>query len=159
MALILVRIITAGCLSALLFASCSASGDTDSSVADDADRVVNIDTLPALPATSEIEYLRAEHILIAWNTATGDTSDNGEDALATIQNIQDSILSGQATFEKMALNYSHCTSAVDSGLLPAFTPGGITEELDSTVSALEPGEISGIIRTRFGYHLVKRLGS
>ncbi len=82
-----------------------------------------------------------------------------EDALQLIRVIQDEILSGQATFEEMAFNYSHCTSAVDSGRLPDFTSGAITEELDSTIFALEPGEISGIIRTRFGYHLVKRLDS
>ncbi len=35
----------------------------------------------------------------------------------------------------------------------------LEKELDSTITALQPGEISGIIRTRFGYHLVKRSGS
>jgi hypothetical protein len=160
MTLILARIFAAGCVAALLLCSCGVSDETDSSRADDAERIVNADTLPALPETSEIEYLRAAHILIAWDTADGDSmSGNREDALEIIRIIQDSILSGQATFEKMAFNYSHCTSATDSGVLPAFTTGGITEELDSTVSALEPGEVSGIIRTRFGYHLVKRLGN
>ncbi len=86
-------------------------------------------------------------------------SDTEEAALDQIRDIQDKILSGQVTFEEMAFNHSHCTSAADSGRLPDFTSGAITEELDSTISALEPGEISGIIRTRFGYHLMKRLGS
>lgn len=159
MALILARILAAGCAAALLFASCGVSDNMNSGRENNAERIANTDTLPALPVISEIEYLRAAHILITWNTVKGDTAANREDALEAIQNIQDSILSGQATFEEMAFDYSHCTSAADSGMLPAFTTGGITAELDSTVSALEPGETSGIIRTRFGYHLVKRLGS
>ncbi|MCD4777026.1 MAG: peptidylprolyl isomerase [Candidatus Aegiribacteria sp.] len=159
MVLILARIFAAGFVIALLFASCGVSDETDSSGMDDTERVINTDTLPALPAISEIEYLRAAHILITWNTAKRDTVYYTEDALETIRNIEDSILSGEAAFEEMAFNYSHCTSAADSGTLPAFTTGGITAELDSAVSALEPGEMSGIIRTRFGYHLVKRMGS
>lgn len=159
MALIPARIFAAGFVAALLLVSCGVSDNTDSIGADDTERVVNTDALPALPAISEIEYLRAAHILITWNTAKGDTAYYREDALETIQNIEDIILSGEAAFEKMAFNYSHCTSAADCGILPAFTTGGITAELDSTVSALEPGEMSGIIRTRFGYHLVKRMGS
>ena len=152
-------IFEAGCLALLLVVSCGFSDDKTAGGMADAERIADTDTSSVLLEKKKIEYFRAAHILITWNTPAKDTSGMKEDALETIQNIQDSILSGQAAFEEMAFDYSDCTSAADSGLLPAFTAGGITEELDSTISALAPGEISGIIRTRFGYHLVKRLGS
>lgn len=151
-------ILEAGCLAALLVLSCGYSDNKTTGGMEDAERIESTDTSSVLPAIKKIEYFRAAHILITWNTAAEDTAGRREDALGTLQDIQDSILSGQAAFEEMAFNYSHCTSAADSGLLPAFTAGGITEELDSAISTLSPGELSGIIRTRFGYHLVKRLG-
>lgn len=183
-----IRTITGFCLVSLLVSSCGSGDDTDSSALPDPDMIIFTDTLPDPVTTVEAEFISAAHILITWYTPPEDSVSTDEDealelidstsvaedeipeqihivsidedeALDQIQDIQNEILSGQATFEEMAFNYSHCTSAVDSGRLPDFTCGAITEELDSTIFALEPGEISGIIRTRFGYHLVKRLGS
>jgi hypothetical protein len=169
-----IGIITGFCLVSLLQFSCGSSDDTASSDSPDPDMRKATDTLPDHAIIENAEFIRAAHILITCRTPIEDSmsddeeearipisivSDDEEDALNQIRDIQDEILSGYASFEEMAFNYSHCTSAADSGRLPAFTSGGITEELDSTVFALEPGEISGIIRTRFGYHLVKRLGS
>ncbi|NOQ23281.1 MAG: hypothetical protein GQ565_11620 [Candidatus Aegiribacteria sp.] len=162
------------CLLSLLMFSCGSRDDTGSSASPDSDKIIVTDTLPDLTTVGGAEFLMAAHILIAWDISVEASVSGGEeearrrvyivsdaedDALDQIRDIQDEILSGRVTFEEMAFSYSHCTSAADSGRLPDFTGGAITEELDSAISALEPGEISGIIRTRFGYHLVKRLGS
>ena len=153
------RTIAGFCLAPLLVLSCGAYEETGENVIPDPEIIV-ADTSPDLVSTADSEFLSAAHILIAWSNAPGDSlSYDDGNALISISSIRDEILSGQVTFEEMAFNHSHCTSAADSGRLPVFTSGGITEELDSTIAALQPGEISGIIRTRFGYHLVKRLGS
>lgn len=154
-----IGIIIGFCLVPLLVVSCGSSHDTGSSAPADPDEIMVPDSLPDPTTASGVEFLKASHILITWSPIEDNLSQTEEDALNQIQNIQDEILTGQATFEEMAFNYSHCTSAADSGRLPDFTSGAITEELDSTLFALEPGEISGIIRTRFGFHLVKRLES
>jgi len=157
---ILSRTVAGFCLTSLLVFSCVSDDDAAENVLPDTDTLTGTYVLPDQASTSDIEFIRAAHILITWSTSSEDSiSIDDANAFRVIRNIQDEILSGQATFEEMAFNYSHCTSSADSGRLPAFTSGGITEELDSTISALEPGEISGIIRTRFGYHLVKRLDS
>ena len=155
---ILSRTVAGFCLASLLAFSCGSSDDTGAYASPDPDMTAAAASPdPASPA--DIEFFRAAHILITWYTSPKDSvSYDDLNAIGVIRNIQDEILSGRVTFEEMAFNYSHCTSAADSGRLPDFTSGAITEELDSTIAALEPGEMSGIIRTRFGYHLVKRLG-
>ncbi len=154
-----IGIITGYCLMSLSISSCAHPDDTGTGRESDTDEIAVIDSVSAPHSSFSPEFFNAAHILISFSTAGDNLTDSDEESLALIQDIQDEILAGQATFEEMAFNYSHCTSAADSGRLPTFSSGGITEEIDSTVSALEPGGISGIIRTRFGYHLVKRLSS
>ena len=158
MVCILNRTIAGFLLASLLVLSCGSNEDTGADASPDPDRVTVTDASLDPASAGDTEFFMAAHILITWYTAPGDSVSSDEvNALRSIRSIRDEILSGHVTFEEMAFNYSHCTSAADSGRLPAFTSGAITEELDSTISALAPGEISGIIRTRFGYHLVKRM--
>ncbi len=157
---VLNRTITGFCLAPLLMLSCGSTDDTAENTLTDPERTAITDIIPEPDSAGDAAFLRAAHILITWDSASEDSVSYSEgNALRVIQGIRNDILSGRATFEEMAFNYSHCTSATDSGRLPDFTSGGISEELDSTITALQPGEISGIIRTRFGYHLLKRFGS
>jgi len=153
------RILAGFCLFSLLVFSCGSHDDSSANPSTDPDKTEFTDAFIEPASINDAELLRAAHIFITWSTSHEDSMSGDEaNALRIIRNIQSEILSGQATFEEMAFNYSQGTSAADSGVLPEFTRGGITEELYSTISSMEPGEISGIIRTRFGYHLVKRLG-
>jgi parvulin-like peptidyl-prolyl isomerase len=151
----LVRQIPVLCVMSLYLSSCGSSDEAVSERSPSAEQAISTDSMPDIAAAGHSRFMRASHILITWGSDF--TAVSEADALVRISNIQDEILSGRATFEEMAFNHSDCTSAADSGRLPAFTAGAVTEELDSTVCALEPGEMSGIVRTRFGYHLVKRL--
>ena len=154
------RTIAGFLLTSLLVLSCGSNDDTGEDASPNPDRRTVAEVFPDSTSTGDAEFLRAAHILITWDSASEDSVSYSEgNALRVIRGIQNDILSGRATFEEMAFNYSHCTSAPDSGRLPDFTSGGISEELDSTITVLQPGEISGIIRTRFGYHLVKLSGS
>ncbi|MEN8209208.1 MAG: peptidylprolyl isomerase [Candidatus Fermentibacteria bacterium] len=154
------RTIAGFCLTVLLTSSCGSADEAGESASDVNDMTAAADTVPESVSNGDSEYFSAAHILITWSTSPEDSMSFEErDALRVIRNIQNEVLAGETAFEELAYNHSHCTSAADSGRLPDFTAGGIAEELDSTVSALQPGEISGIIRTRFGFHLVKRLSS
>jgi len=157
---VLNRTITGFCLGSLLMLSCGSTGDSGENTSTEPERAAVTDIIPEPVSAGDTEFIRAAHILITWDSASEDSVSYSEgNALRVIRGIQNDILSGRATFEEIAFNYSHCTSAPDSGRLPDFTSGGVSEELDSTITTLQPGEISGIIRTRFGYHLLKRLGS
>jgi len=155
-----IGIITGLCLVLFSISSCKSNEDVNADFSTDDASTAPADSLAFKSSAGSAEYYSAAHILITWNTMTEDSLPvDEEDALDLIMDIQESILSKQATFEEMAFEYSRCTSAADSGRLPSFTRGGISEELDSIITSLEPGEVSGIVRTRFGYHLVKRLSS
>lgn len=64
-------------------------------------------------------------------------------------------------FDKMARKYSIDMSSRERGgaLDQYFVPGTLGEEFDKTVFALKVNEISKPVRTNFGYHIIKLLGS
>lgn len=72
--------------------------------------------------------------------------------------IRTAILDGDLSFEEAAEQFSvDSTTAVDGGQLGRFTPDDLREPLASTVSDLQPGEISEPITSPSGIRLV-RLG-
>ncbi|MEL6252961.1 MAG: peptidylprolyl isomerase [Bacteroidota bacterium] len=73
-----------------------------------------------------------------------------------IQAIRDSILSGQKTFEEMAIAYSEDPSAKQNkGDLGYFTVFEMVYPFENAAFNTEPGSVSTPVRTRFGYHLLK----
>jgi peptidyl-prolyl cis-trans isomerase C len=60
-------------------------------------------------------------------------------------------------FEKLARDFSTCSSASDGGMLGEFGKGMMVREFEQAAFKLQPGEISSIVRTQFGYHLIKRI--
>jgi peptidyl-prolyl cis-trans isomerase C len=66
-------------------------------------------------------------------------------------------LSQGETFEKLAMDYSICSSAKYGGNLGEFPPGKMVPAFEKALLALKENEISGIVRTQFGHHIIKRL--
>ena len=62
-------------------------------------------------------------------------------------------LLGGASFEQGADKYSDCPG--QGGDLGTFARGQMVEEFDAVVFALEPGQISPVFRTQFGFHIAK----
>ena len=63
-----------------------------------------------------------------------------------------------ANFEATAKKSSQDPgSAPRGGLLPLFGAGEMVPEFDQATRALKPGEISGLVRTQFGFHIIERL--
>lgn len=60
-------------------------------------------------------------------------------------------------FEDLARDYSLCGSAKDGGDLGEFTRGMMVAPFEKALLNLKTEEISGIVKTRFGFHLIKRL--
>ncbi len=65
-------------------------------------------------------------------------------------------LSEGVAFEDLARDYSLCPSGKAGGDLGTFGKGQMVPTFEKAVLQLLPGEVSGIVRTQFGFHLIKR---
>ncbi len=62
-------------------------------------------------------------------------------------------------FAALAKKYSEDTSnAKEGGRLPPFTKSDMVKEFSDAAFSLKPNEISDLVRTQFGYHIIKGLG-
>jgi len=96
------------------------------------------------------EEFRVSHIMIRPDSS-GD-----EAAFNKAQAILDSIKNG-ASFEEMAAKYSDDKfSGPNGGDIYYITAGLLPYEFEDAMYTLQPGEVfPGVIKTRFGYHLIK----
>lgn len=86
------------------------------------------------------ESIRARHILV-------DTEESAKEALQEIQ--------AGMPFQDAANEYSKCPSNVQGGDLGYFTKGQMVPEFEEAAFALkEAGELSGLVKTQFGYHII-----
>ena len=60
-------------------------------------------------------------------------------------------------FSGIAKDVSLCPSKKRGGDLGTFGRGQMVKEFENTAFVLEKGQISGIVKTQFGYHIIKRL--
>lgn len=68
-------------------------------------------------------------------------------------------LKSGSKFEDLAKRFSSCTSAANGGDLGEIKIGSADMEFEEATLNLKINEITkSPVRTRFGYHLIKRLG-
>ena len=98
------------------------------------------------------EEVKASHILIKL------TADDDEEkklaARQKIETIQEKLAAGE-DFADLAKSYSEGPSSVNGGDLGYFDRKKMVKPFSDAAFSLEPGQISDIVETRFGYHLIK----
>ncbi|MFH1276774.1 MAG: peptidylprolyl isomerase [Candidatus Eisenbacteria bacterium] len=79
----------------------------------------------------------------------------GAAATGELQELRERALAGE-DFEALAREHSDGPSAPNGGDLGFFGPGDMDPVFEAAAFALgEPGDVSEIVRTRFGYHLIQ----
>lgn len=98
------------------------------------------------------ESVSASHILISFTPE--DTDETKAEKKAKITELKAQISAG-ASFETMASENSDCPSSQRGGDLGSFSRGQMVPEFEEVAFSIEPGIVSDIVETQFGYHLIK----
>jgi peptidyl-prolyl cis-trans isomerase C len=100
------------------------------------------------------EKVRARHILIKVEKSADEKTK--AQARKKLVDIQKKIMSGE-DFAEMAKQHSQGPSNVKGGDLGYFGQGQMVKPFEEAAFQLAAGEVSDIVETRFGYHLIKVL--
>ncbi len=101
---------------------------------------------------SKPEQVRASHILIKVEQDAEESVK--KDALSRINAIKDRINSGEE-FSDLARTLSEGPSNVNGGDLGAFGRGQMVKSFEDAVFSLNVGDVSDVVETQFGYHIIK----
>lgn len=103
------------------------------------------DSLPNQP-----EAVRLAHILITFQS-----SQKTVDSIRQIaEKVRENAAAG-ADFATLAITYSSGPTALSGGDLGMISRNDVVDEFGRAAFALAPGDISGIVRTQFGLHIIK----
>lgn len=109
----------------------------------------HIDSLPRLPAGVHLA-----HILISTNPMQ-----NTRDSLEAFANLLVNKATAGEDFSLLAKTYSDDkATAVKGGDLGQFSKGDMVPEFEKAVFNLAVGDISSVVETQFGFHIIKCTG-
>ncbi len=104
------------------------------------------DSLPLIPESVEIAHI----VSIPPPKKEAESR-----AFQLAASIRDSIINHGANFEEMARRYGEDGTAARGGLLPLMPLSDLVSEYSAAASALQPGEVSQVVKTPFGYHVIR----
>ena len=100
------------------------------------------------------ETVRASHILIGVDAKA--SAEDKKKAREKVEKLRKD-LAGGADFAALAKENSTCPSSQQGGDLGFFGKGQMVPAFEQAAFALKPGEVSDIVETQFGYHIIKLL--
>lgn len=110
------------------------------------------DSIPRIPESVELSQI----VVVAPPVADAKTK-----AYQLAETLRDSVLNHGVPFEDLAIRWSSDPMAKNGGKLPLMPMSDLVAEFSAAASALQPGGISEVVLTDFGYHVIrlnKRVG-
>ena len=102
--------------------------------------------------------VRASHILLMYaGSARSRATRSKDEALQQINDLKAQI-DGGADFGALAAQHSDCPSGQKQGDLGSFGRGQMVPPFEEAAFGMEVGQVSGVVETDFGYHIIKRTG-
>ena len=103
------------------------------------------------------EQVEASHILIKLDPADATNETAKTAAKAKAEGLRAQILAG-TNFADLAAAHSDCPSSAQGGSLGYFGRGQMVKPFEEVAFSLATNEVSGVVETQFGYHVIKVTG-
>ena len=100
--------------------------------------------------------IRVSHILISYAGAERATSTRTKEEARELTEELDKRARDGEDFAGLATAYSDCPTAENGGDLGFFKKDRMVKPFEDAAFALEPGQISDVVETKFGFHVIKR---
>ena len=102
------------------------------------------------------EQVQASHILLMYQGSSRSTATRSkaqaQEQIAAIKQQLD----GGADFAALAREHSDCPSGAQGGDLGRFGRGQMVPAFEQATWALAVGDVSDVVETDFGFHVIKR---
>ncbi len=147
-------------LGTLLLIGCTAGGEVSleaPALPEPAPALVVEPPPPPLPVATEARYA-ATHVLIAWRGAAhapASVHRTEPEARALAEELRARAESGES-LDALARAYSDDPSAPRGGDLGVYRTGTMVPAFELAVAAVAPGALAPLVRTPFGWHVVRR---
>uniref|UniRef100_A0A1L8DU44 Peptidyl-prolyl cis-trans isomerase n=1 Tax=Nyssomyia neivai TaxID=330878 RepID=A0A1L8DU44_9DIPT len=124
----------------------------------------DLPTSPAEPASAQgPNKIQCCHLLVKHARSRRPSSWRQEnitrskdEALSLLDGYRQQIQSGEVTLQELAQKFSDCSSAKRGGDLGAFGRGVMQKAFEDAAFVLKVGEMSGIVDTESGLHIILR---
>ncbi len=103
--------------------------------------------------------IAAAHILVAYRGATRarpTVTRTKEEAHALAVRLAERARQPGVDFAKLARDVSDAPSGIEGGVLPKFGRQQMVKPFSDAAFALRPGQISDVVETNFGFHIIQR---
>jgi hypothetical protein len=111
------------------------------------------------PAPEPADQIEASHILVSYQGATRakpTVTRTRDEARALATQLAARAHEPGVDFAQLAKDSSDGPSGVEGGALPRFGRQQMVKPFSDAAFALRPGEISGVVETNFGFHVIRR---
>jgi len=111
------------------------------------------------------ERIQCIHLLVkhsgsrnpfSWRAPGKKLTRTKQEAIKTLQSYLKMIQDGKSTIEELAEEHSDCSSAQRGGDLGSFERGQMQPSFEQAAFALEVGELSDIVESDSGVHIIYR---